>query len=249
VRRVTGPASKAALAVCCAGVLSALTACGAASEKAAAPQSPPEPSGGGLVGAEATTGLIGSAASVENGRQTLVGQTARISPNEDKPTDAQQNGVAGGAACASASSSPSNANLAAMSAAIGCLLNAERTSKGLAPLKLNTSLTKASRLMAGLMVKQHFFAHDTPDGRNVLDRVRPTGYIRGNWSLGENIAWGSGSLASPRAIVNGWMHSTGHRENILRAAFHDIGIGIKLGAPGPGLSGGATYVTDFGRHG
>jgi uncharacterized protein YkwD len=202
-----------------------------------------------VVAAEATIGLVGSAVSIENGRQTLIGQAGRISPNQDKPTDAQQNGVAGGAACASASSSPTSGNLAAMSAAIGCLLNAERTSKGLAPLKLNASLTKASQLMAGLMVGQGFFAHDTPDGRSVVDRVRPTGYIKGSWSLGENIAWGSGSLATPRAIVNGWMHSTGHRENILRAKFRDIGIGIKLGAPGRGLSGGATYVTDFGRHG
>jgi uncharacterized protein YkwD len=45
------------------------------------------------------------------------------------------------------------------------------------------------------------------------------------------------------------MHSPGHRANILRGQFRDIGIGIKLGAPGQGLSGGATYVTDFGRHG
>ena len=103
--------------------------------------------------------------------------------------------------------------------------------------------------MAGLMVKQQFFAHDTPSGRSVVDRIKPTGYIRGNWSLGENIAWGSGALATPRAIVNGWMHSTGHRENILRTKFKDIGIGVKLGAPQRGLSGGATYVTDFGRHG
>ena len=228
--------------------MAALAACGGGSEKAAPPAAP-KPSGGGVVAAEATIGLVGSAVSVENGRQALIGKTGRISPNEDKPTDAQQNGVAGGAACASASSSPSNGNLAAMSAAIGCLLNAERTSKGLAPLKLNASLTRASKLMAGLMVKQGFFAHDTPDGRDVVDRVRPTGYIRGSWSLGENIAWGSGGLATPRAIVNGWMHSTGHRENILRAKFRDIGIGIKLGAPGRGLSGGATYVTDFGRHG
>ena len=73
--------------------------------------------------------------------------------------------------------------------------------------------------------------------------------MRGNWTIGENIAWGSGALATPRAIVNGWMHSPGHRANILRASFRDIGIGIRLGAPGPGLSGGATYVTDFGRHG
>ena len=49
--------------------------------------------------------------------------------------------------------------------------------------------------------------------------------------------------------MNGWMDSPGHRSNILYAGFRDIGIGIKLGAPRPDLSGGATYVTDFGHHG
>jgi uncharacterized protein YkwD len=98
------------------------------------------------------------------------------------------------------------------------------------------------------MVARRFFAHEA--GRStVQSRIKKTGYIRGNWSLGENIAWGSGALATPQAIVNGWMHSPGHRANILRGQFKDIGIGIRLGAPGQGLSGGATYVTDFGRHG
>jgi uncharacterized protein YkwD len=103
--------------------------------------------------------------------------------------------------------------------------------------------------MANLMVKRRFFAHDTPDGRSVVDRVKPTGYISGSWSLGENLAWGSGGFSTPTATVSSWMHSKGHRENILRGKFKDVGIGIRLGAPGQGLSGGATYVADFGRHG
>jgi uncharacterized protein YkwD len=98
------------------------------------------------------------------------------------------------------------------------------------------------------MVAARFFAHEAGHS-TVLSRIKRTGYVRGNWSLGENIAWGSGGLATPRAIVNGWMHSPGHRANILHGAFRDIGIGIRLGAPGQGLSGGATYVTDFGKHG
>jgi uncharacterized protein YkwD len=45
------------------------------------------------------------------------------------------------------------------------------------------------------------------------------------------------------------MNSPGHKANILHAAFRDIGIGIRIGPPSPSVSGGATYVTDFGRHG
>jgi uncharacterized protein YkwD len=236
------------------GLVALIAGCGGGSDKSdKPPKSPatPAPSaGGGVVSAEPTKGLIGPAASVlDGGKPNIVGKTGPLSPKEDRPTDAQQNGVAGGAACASTSASPASSNLGAVSSAILCLLNAERASKGLPSLHSNAKLKKASQLMANLMVKQRFFSHDTPDGRSVVDRVKPTGYIRGSWSLGENIAWGSGGLDTPRAIVNGWMHSPGHRANILRAKFKDIGIGVKLGAPGQGLSGGATYVTDFGRHG
>jgi len=134
-----------------------------------------------------------------------------------------------------------------VSAAILCLLNGERASHGLRPLHSNGRLSRAARAWARRMVKQRFFSHEA--GRSSpLSRVKRTGYVHGNWSVGENIAWGNGPFATPRSIVNGWMHSPGHRANILRGQFKDIGIGIRLGAPGQGLSGGATYVTDFGKH-
>jgi uncharacterized protein YkwD len=178
----------------------------------------------GVVSAEATTGL--TAPAVDGVTRAVIGRDT----------------------CATASASPAPSNLRATSAAILCLLNAERAAHGLPSLRSNRALRKASQRMANLMVAKRFFGHETPDGRTVVDRVRPTGYIHGGWSLGENIAWGSGALATPRAIVDDWMHSPGHRANILRAKFKDIGVGIKLGAPGLGLAGGATYVTDFGRH-
>jgi len=235
--------------LCAAAAALALASCGDDESKNATPASSTTKAPGGVVTAEGTAGLVGPATSVEeDGTQTELSAGGKMTEDLDQPTDAQKNGVAGGTACASAASNPSVNNLAGIASAITCLLNGERTTKGLPPLRVNAQLNKASQLMADLMVKKRFFAHDTPDGRSVLDRVKPTGYVRGNWSLGENIAWGSGPLATPRAIVNGWMHSKGHRENILRAKFKDIGIGVKLGAPGQGLSGGATYVTDFGRH-
>jgi uncharacterized protein YkwD len=134
-----------------------------------------------------------------------------------------------------------------MNAAILCLLNAERSGHGLPPLHSNAALGRAARRWANTMVTRRFFAHEAA-GSSPLSRIKRTGYVRGNWEIGENLAWGSGALATPRAIVNGWMHSPGHRANILHAAFRDIGVAVKLGAPGAGLSGGATYVTDFGKH-
>jgi uncharacterized protein YkwD len=229
----------------------ALTACGGGgkSQSATAPVAKPSTgTGGGLVTAEPSKGVLGPALIITpQGGLQVTGKTAPISPKENRPTDAQSHGVAGVAACTSTSANPAPANLAKMNAAILCLLNGERSSHGLPPLHSNSSLVRAAKGWANTMVANRFFAHES-GGSSPLTRIKRTGYVRGSWEIGENIAWGSGVLATPRAIVNGWMHSPPHRANILHGAFRDIGVAIKLGAPGAGLSGGATYVTDFGKH-
>jgi uncharacterized protein YkwD len=101
------------------------------------------------------------------------------------------------------------------------------------------------------MAGARFFAHDTPAGSSVADRVQRAGYGRasGRWSIGENIGWGAGRMASPRAIVSAWMESPPHRANILSGRFREIGVGVALGAPVRlgAAAGGAIYTTDFGR--
>jgi uncharacterized protein YkwD len=80
-------------------------------------------------------------------------------------------------------------------------------------------------------------------------RIKRTNYLRGarGWTLGENLAWGTGSAATPARIVSAWMHSPGHRRNILDRRYREFGIGLALGAPTGGP--GATYVNEFGRRG
>jgi uncharacterized protein YkwD len=129
-----------------------------------------------------------------------------------------------------------------------CLLNAQRAAHGLAPLAADARLQKAAGAYARDMVARRFFDHTSPDGGTLLQRLHAAGWRpAGDWTAGENIAWGSGDLATPAKIVNAWMHSPGHRANILSAAFTQIGLGIAAGAPMVGVPGTAgTYVTDFG---
>lgn len=129
-----------------------------------------------------------------------------------------------------------------------CLMNRARARRGLPPLRLNPKLSRAARRHSRDMVRYRYFAHDSRNGRSPFDRMRATHYVPRNasWWLGENIGWGSGSLAAPAALVRGWMHSPPHRANILSRHFRDVGIGIAVGAPVGGR--GATYTTDFGRH-
>jgi Cysteine-rich secretory protein family len=118
--------------------------------------------------------------------------------------------------------------------------------QGLAPLTESQELMRAAAAYSQRMVAEAFFGHDSPDGGTLVDRLRAVGYLGGApWAVGENIAWGQGSLSTPRAMVAAWMNSAGHRENVLGADYREIGLGIALGAP-PSPEWGATYTTDFG---
>jgi uncharacterized protein YkwD len=147
------------------------------------------------------------------------------------------------AACADSDASPSDSGAVA---ATLCLLNEQRADHGLKAFSQSATLDRAADNYAADMVKRRFFDHVSPGGGTMMDRIKAAGWApSGSWSAGENIAWGSGSLATPASIVDGWMHSAGHRANILSGSFAQIGIGIAAGAPQGGIRGGGTYVTDF----
>src|SRR4051812_26344976 len=149
---------------------------------------------------------------------------------------------------ATANAVPARGALRSASRETLCLLNRERAKHGLRPLRLNKRLSRASARHSRQMVHKRYFQHG-----NFVARILNVRYVsrRQAWSLAENIAWGTGSLSTPAQTVRAWMHSPGHRANILNRRFRDIGIGIALGAPAAvhASSGAATYTTDFGVKG
>jgi uncharacterized protein YkwD len=152
-------------------------------------------------------------------------------------------------ACANTDVAPAPGNLDVVRAAILCLNNQERAARGLPALKENARLRQAAVGHSGDMVQRRYFDHESPGGSSMVDRILSAGYVRSNqgWSLGENIAWGTGSLATAAKIHKAWMGSPGHRANILRRSFREIGIGIVVGTPVARPSdAGATYTADFG---
>jgi uncharacterized protein YkwD len=150
--------------------------------------------------------------------------------------------------CAKADRSPSALGAKGVARTTHCLLNRERAAHGLRPLRGNRKLARAARRHSRDMVAHRYFAHDSRSGARFSARIARTGWMHGRirWIVGENIAWGSESRATPRQIVASWMNSAPHRANILSAGFHAIGIGVALGTPTGGGDGGATYTTDFG---
>jgi uncharacterized protein YkwD len=97
------------------------------------------------------------------------------------------------------------------------------------------------------MVEEGYFDHTSPSGTTFVDRVIGAGYVKRNaaWSLGENLAWGTGDESTPQNMMTAWMNSAGHKANILKGSYKELGIGIRLGVPSdPGA--GATFTAEFG---
>jgi len=98
--------------------------------------------------------------------------------------------------------------------------NRERVAQGLQPLKWNYALTEAARRHALRMARQASLSHQLPGEAPVDERAAQAGARFSR--IGENVAIG------PRAstIHRGWMHSPGHRANILDAHFTALGVGV-----------------------
>jgi uncharacterized protein YkwD len=149
--------------------------------------------------------------------------------------------------CKNVDLNPVRSKLSKVEKATRCLINKERAARGLNKLHADDALALAAKRHAKDMVARKFFDHVNPDGLTPQDRIVKAGY--GKFvALGENIAWGSGTLGTPRQIVRTWMRSPGHKENILRRSFKDFGIGVARGVPQQAKFSGGTYVNTFGAH-
>jgi uncharacterized protein YkwD len=141
-----------------------------------------------------------------------------------------------------------NLDAAAADLAMQCLTNYARAQQGLPPLQLSATLNAAGQAKLKSDLSCGEFSH-TPCGQP-FDAVFAT-YIHGatSYQIGENIAWGTGSFGSPRQTMNGWLHSTGHRENILTAAYAELGIGYLPGQTFQGSTGATLWSQEFGLRG
>ncbi|MGO4888845.1 CAP domain-containing protein [Anaerobacillus sp. MEB173] len=100
------------------------------------------------------------------------------------------------------------------------LTNAERAKHGLAPLQVDEQLSKVARQKSIDMKQNNYFAHQSPTYGSPFDMMNQFGVQYR--SAAENIAMGQ---RSPEEVVNAWMNSSGHRQNILNSGFTHIGVG------------------------
>ncbi|MFD0142822.1 MULTISPECIES: CAP domain-containing protein [unclassified Streptomyces] len=114
------------------------------------------------------------------------------------------------------------------------LVNVERAAAGCKALTVDADLTEAAQDYTDDMAATGNFSHTGTDGSQPQDRIEAAGYT---WSRsGENIAKGQADAA---AVMDAWMHSPGHRANILNCGFTEIGVGVST-------DGGPWWTQDFG---
>ncbi len=151
--------------------------------------------------------------------------------------------VAGAFACAGAQTQPGAGSLHSYTHAVECLVNERRAAAGLRALSHDRRLARAARRFSTAMVRQQFFDHVSPQGSTLGERARAAGF--GGGTLGETLGWGAGELATPAAIVQGWIDSPPHRAILLDGGFRRIGLGVAAGSP-VGMAGAVTVTADFG---
>lgn len=99
--------------------------------------------------------------------------------------------------------------------------NNARAANGVAPLSINMELDASAQAKAKDMVARDYWSHNTPDGSPPWVFVDAQGYTY--QKLGENLATG---FSDEQSVINGWMASPPHRENLLDPVFTDVGFGF-----------------------
>lgn len=119
----------------------------------------------------------------------------------------------------------SETNLAAVNAAeVFSLTNEERDEEGVAMLQRNTLLDKAAQMKAQDMAAKGYYAHVSPEGLTPMHWVDEVGYKY--LIIGENLVV---NRTDAEQVVDAFMGSPGHRANILRKDFTEIGVGVANG--------------------
>lgn len=120
------------------------------------------------------------------------------------------------------------------------LHNQMRQENGLKALSINSLLINSAKAKAEAMLSANCWSHYCPDGKSPWDFFDDSGYIY--LYAGENLAEG---FENNEGVMNAWMNSLTHKENILNEQFNEIGIGFAYGNY-QGISNNTVIVVHFG---
>jgi uncharacterized protein YkwD len=129
-----------------------------------------------------------------------------------------------------------------------CLIDYARGARGLAALSSSPLLASSAGAKADDIVRCDDFSH-TACGRTAEAPFEQSGYISPDvsWTVGENLAFGSDLLGSPRSIMRAWLESDAHRENLFGEQWRDQGVALRKPAALLGITTETVWVSHFGR--
>lgn len=157
---------------------------------------------------------------------------------------------AAGAASPCPGATKSNLSVRASEGVVFCLVNRERTRRGLRALRVDGRLVRVARRHSADQVRYRFLGHKSPRRGSLLKRMKKSGFGRGrgSWTFGEILGGGRGrNYATPRFIVRAWMKRPIHSRAILSRRFTNMGVGAVRGTPSGGKRrGGRNFVVTFG---
>jgi len=103
--------------------------------------------------------------------------------------------------------------------------NQRRQALGMSSLALNQSLSQAAARKAQDMFSHNYWAHNSPLGKTPWDFIVASGY---RYTLaGENLAK---NFSDSHGVIEAWMNSPTHRDNILKSGYRDIGFAVVNGS-------------------
>jgi uncharacterized protein YkwD len=144
------------------------------------------------------------------------------------------------ASCANAGVPIAHSTPAKLQTAVVCLINQQRTERGLPALVADRKLDLSAQRWTNTMVIANDFSHGA--GTAFTARISAAGF---NWeNAAENIATG---YSTPQAVVTGWMASPGHCANILNPVYREVGTGVDNGVIRGSSNIDGTWTQDFGR--
>jgi uncharacterized protein YkwD len=180
----------------------------------------------------AVAGVAAPAASAH----TVPDPVAHIAVGFERPDPVAHVAAAHAKGCANANVPAARASKSEMRKAVVCLINKERTSRGLPALHVSAKLDSSAQGWTNTMVDDDSFTH----GEDFAARISATGF---QWSeAGENIASG---YRTPAQVVSAWMASPGHCRNILDPQYAEVGTGVVARAVRSAASQPSTWTQDF----
>jgi uncharacterized protein YkwD len=111
------------------------------------------------------------------------------------------------------------------------LANRDRAAAGLAPLQVDPLLSQAAQNHAKDMLRRNYFSHYSPDGEAPKDRLAAaggTGYPAENIVMRYNSRFSRINIQLLEEFQNQWMHSAGHRRNLMNPSYVKFGYGFAI---------------------